>query len=77
MEGLVMERAALARLRTRLSERHEGEFVVLCGDRLVGVYATPRDAYRAGLSAAGPDRPFLIEQLRSTPRPPVFVATVG
>jgi hypothetical protein len=77
MHGLDVERATFARLRARLAERHEGWFAVLFGDRLVGVYPNPRDAYRAGLDAAGPDRAFLLEQLGVAPRPPVFVAAVG
>ena len=55
MEQFQAERATLARLRPRLAERHEGQFAVLFGDRLVGVFPTSRDAYRAGLHAAGVD----------------------
>ncbi|MFK7926869.1 MAG: hypothetical protein AB8H79_01680 [Myxococcota bacterium] len=75
MERFQAERATLARLRPRLAERHEGEFAVLFGDRLVGVYHTSREAYRAGLRAAGVDHPFYLEQI-SRRAEPVFVAGV-
>ena len=76
MERFHAERETLARLQPRLAERHEGEFAVLCGDRLVGVFPTSREAYRAGLSAAGPERPFYLEQIRRRGREIVFVAGV-
>lgn len=75
MEQFRAERATLNRLRPRLAERHEGEFAVLFGDRLVGVFATSREAYRAGLSAAGLDRPFYLERIARRPQP-VVVAGV-
>lgn len=75
MERFQAERATLARLRTRLAERYEGQFAVLFGDRLVGVYDTSREAYRAGLQAAGVDHPFYLEQIRRR-TDPVFVAGV-
>lgn len=75
MERFQAERATLNRLRPRLAERHEGEFAVLFGDRLVGVFPTSREAYRAGLSAAGVDRPFYLERI-SRRAETVFVAGV-
>lgn len=75
MERFCNEREALARLRPRLAERHEGQFAVLFGDRLVGVFPTSREAYIAGLEAAGPERPFYLEQIQRRPQP-VYVAGV-
>lgn len=75
MERFQAERATLNRLRPRLTERHEGEFAVLYGDRLVGVFPTSREAYRAGLHAAGIDRPFYLERISRRPQP-VVVAGV-
>lgn len=75
MEQFTAERATLDRLRPRLAERHEGEFAVLFGDRLVGVFPTSREAYRAGLYAAGVDRPFYLERISRRPDP-VYVAGV-
>ena len=75
METFRTERATLSRLHPRLAERHEGQFAVLFGDRLVGVFPTSREAYRAGLSAAGVDRPFYLERICRR-REPVIVAGV-
>jgi len=75
MEQFQAERATLNRLRPRLAERHEGQFAVLFGDRLVGVFPTSREAYRAGLHAAGVDRPFYLERICRRPQP-VVVAGV-
>jgi hypothetical protein len=68
MEHFTTERAVLDRLRGRLAERHEGEYAVLCGDRLVGVFLTSREAYRAGMHAAGLDKPFMMERIESRAR---------
>lgn len=75
MERFQAERATLNRMKPALAERHEGEFAVLFGERLVGVYPTSREAYRAGLHAAGVDRPFYLERITRRPDP-VYIAGV-
>lgn len=43
-------------------ERHANKFLVIKGDRLLGVYTTEKDAYEAGLKEFG-NVPFLIKRV--------------
>ena len=67
MQHFQSEQAVFNRLRARLAQSHEGEYAVVCGDRLVGVYTTSREAYRAGMLAAGLDTPFMMQRIEARP----------
>jgi hypothetical protein len=63
MELFQSERAVYTKLKSRLMETHEGAYALIFGAKLVGVYPSSKDAYRAGLSAAGLDRPFYMKKI--------------
>jgi hypothetical protein len=50
--------------KARLLADHEGKFVVIEGERLLGAYDTVENAYNAGLQAFG-DRQFLVRKVSS------------
>jgi hypothetical protein len=50
-----------------LLRHHEGKFALVVGERLIGVFDAPEEAYKAGLAQVG-NRPMLIKQvLRDEP----------
>lgn len=48
--------------RAELMREHPGEYIVISGDRIIGFFATEREAYEAGLAAVG-NVAMLIEHL--------------
>jgi hypothetical protein len=42
---------------------HEGEFAVICGEVVHGLFDDQVEAYRAGLSRFGTSQPFLLQQV--------------
>jgi hypothetical protein len=71
------EYQALEELRPDLVHDHEGDYVVIMGSNLLGVYPTAVQAYEAGLGAAGPDIPFLLERVRAVTEPAWLPAYVN
>ncbi|MCI4319397.1 MAG: hypothetical protein L3K23_04590 [Thermoplasmata archaeon] len=57
------ELACFERESDRLLVTHAGQFVLICGSRVAGVYATEAEAIRAGYEAFGPVA-FLVRCLR-------------
>jgi hypothetical protein len=47
--------------KTKLLAEHEGKFVVIYGDHLLGAYDTVENAYNAGIQAFG-DQQFLVRK---------------
>ena len=72
MEMFQAERAVYTELQKRLVECHEGAYALIFGSRLVGVYSSSGEAYRAGLKTAGLDRPFYMKKI-SRDRTPTYV----
>ena len=53
--------------KQELLKHHEGKFALVVGERVLGVFDTQEEAYRAGLAQIG-NRPMLIKQiLRAEP----------
>lgn len=53
--------------KQELLKHHEGKFALVVGERLIGVFDTPEEAYKAGLAQVG-NQPMLIKQvLRDEP----------
>jgi len=50
--------------KAKLLADHEGKFVVIQGEHLLGAYDTVENAYNAGLQAFG-DRQFLVRKVSS------------
>lgn len=48
--------------KEELLKRHANKFLVIKGDRVLGVYGTDKDAYEAGLKELG-NVPFLIKKV--------------
>lgn len=42
---------------------HEGEFAVICGEIVHGLFRDQLEAYKAGLQRFGTSRPFLLQQV--------------
>lgn len=60
-----------------LLQTHAGQFALVVGRELVGVYSTEEEAYQAGLKRIG-NKPFLIRQIRAEePRLQAPVISVG
>ena len=72
MEMFQAERAVYTELSKRLIERHEGAYALIFGSKLVGVYSSSGEAYRAGLRTAGLDSPFYMKKI-SRDRSPTFI----
>ena len=58
--------------RGELVAQHEGQFVLIHGDDLVGWYQSYDDAFTAGIQTIG-NEPFLIRQVFAGDEPPVHV----
>ena len=50
--------------KAKLLSDHEGKFVVILGEQLLGAYDTVENAYNAGIQAFG-DRQFLVRKVTS------------
>lgn len=61
--ALEKELAYYAAHRNELLASHEGQFVLIRGERLGGAFTTDREAYEAGLSLFG-NQPFLIRRVQ-------------
>ena len=48
--------------KQELLKHHEGKFALIVGERLLGVFDTHEEAYKAGLAQVG-NRPMLIRQI--------------
>ncbi len=48
---------------------HEGEFAVICGDEVHGLFEDQVEAYSAGLRRFGTSQPFLLQQVAREQRP--------
>lgn len=59
---LEVERSHYLTLKAKLLEEHPGEFALVIGPELVGVYPTYADAYTAGLRKIG-SGPMLIREI--------------
>ena len=46
-------------------DAHEGKFVLIQGETVIGIYAAYEDALKAGYEHCGIDKPFLVKQIRS------------
>ena len=60
-----VEYAAFEQVCTRMVPEHEGNYVVIRGTDILGVYPTAVDAFEAGVSKVGFDKPFLLERICS------------
>lgn len=58
-----VEYAAFEQVCTGMVAEHEGEYVVIRGTDVLGVYPTAVDAFEAGISKVGVDKPFLLERI--------------
>ena len=58
-----VEYAAFEQVCTRMVPEHEGNYVVIRGTDILGVYPTAVDAFEAGISKVGVDVPFLLERI--------------
>jgi hypothetical protein len=58
-----VEYAAFEQVCTGMVPEHEGEYVVIRGTDVLGVYPTAVDAFEAGISKVGVDKPFLLERI--------------
>jgi hypothetical protein len=71
-----VEYAAFEQVCTGMVEEHEGEYVVIRGTDVLGVYPTAVDAFEAGISKVGVDKPFLLERIaprQRAPRAPRYI----
>ena len=63
MEHFTTERAVYDQMASGLTKHHLGEYALIMGSELLGVYPNSREAYRAGLRRAGLDAPFFMHQI--------------
>ena len=54
--------------RDNLLQRYEGKYVLIKGDRILGVYDTKLDAVAVGHQQAGPE-PFLVKRVEQIEKP--------
>jgi hypothetical protein len=66
MDILTSEIKTFRDQRARLLGAHEGEYVVVVGQTVLGTYATQDEAFEAGLSHCGPHTPFLLQHVTRT-----------
>ena len=75
-EALKTELEFFESQRDALLETHRGQFALISGREIVGVYTTESEAYEAGLEKLG-NKPFLIREIREEDRtfqaPALFV----
>ena len=71
-----VEYAAFEQVCTGMVPEHEGDYVVIRGTDILGVYPTAVDAFEAGISKVGVGKPFLLERIcsrQTTVRAPRYV----
>lgn len=54
-------------MRSRLLKEHEGEFVVIRGATILGIYLTSDEAFTAAMQAYGRGAPFLLRRVTALP----------
>ena len=64
MELLRTERSTFARMLPQLLASARGKYAVVVGNKLVGTFDDHRTGFREGLKVAGPDRAFLVQEIR-------------
>ena len=75
---LEQEQATYEELKEDLvSQGHTGKWVVIVGDRNIGLFDDPDAAYAAGIEAAGLDTPFLLKQIGSDDQASIPAFTLG
>lgn len=74
-EPLETELETYARNRDHLLGAAEGKFVLILGDRVVGVYDSKMDAIREGYRSFG-NVPFLVKQILKVEVPQNFVSSL-
>lgn len=68
-EFLAVEIATFERQKDELlNSGNEGKYVVIQGDRVLGIWDTYQDALQAGYGTVGLDRSFLVKQLSGLER---------
>lgn len=74
---LERENSYFSEHRDDLLAHHEGQFVLIHGDELIGSYQSYDDAFTAGIQGIG-NQPFLIRQVLANEPPAQFPAlTLG
>jgi hypothetical protein len=63
MDILKLELITFRAQRAHLLGAHEGEYVVIVGQKILGTYASQEDAFVAGLDHCGPHEPFLLQHV--------------
>jgi hypothetical protein len=58
-----------------LLDKHEGEYVLIKGDQIAGVYVSERDALREGYKLFGKG-PFLVKQIKRIEEPARFTSAL-
>lgn len=72
------ERAAFDDLLRQLLPDHEGEFALLKGGELLGLYASHAEAFQAGLDRFGPKTIYLVQEIQpDRPEPTNFAWQSG
>jgi hypothetical protein len=71
--ALEQETAYFEAHKDELLAQHDGQFVLIHGDRLVGAFATFEQAFDAGIQTVG-NQPFLIKPVAREERPESFPA---
>lgn len=64
--ALETEIAYFERMKEEFLKNHQGQFLLIMGERLVGAFTTAAQAYEAGLQEFG-NQPFLIRRAGDEP----------
>ncbi len=73
--GLEQELSTYQKSRDELLAHSEGKWVLIGGDRVIGVYETQMDAVSQGYRELGPV-PFLVKEIVQVEMPEVFVSNL-
>ena len=73
--ALEKEQQFYEQVKDELSQCHEGKFVLIIGDRQLGIFDRPEDAYRRGIETSG-NVPMLIKRIEKEERVELIPAMV-